>query len=51
MIFVWARLLALASGWIAACGMALLAGILLGIPELPVLLTSGALWTCLLLLQ
>jgi hypothetical protein len=50
-IFVWARLLALGGVWIAACGTALLAGFLLGIPKLPVLLASGALWTCLLLLQ
>jgi len=50
MIAVWARLLALAAGWLAAGGTALLAGALLGVPKLPVLLASGGLWTCLLLL-
>jgi hypothetical protein len=51
MIAVWARILVLAAGWLAALGTAQLAGALLGIPKLPVLLTSGSLWTCLLLLQ
>jgi hypothetical protein len=35
----------------AACATALLAGFLLGTPKLLVFLASGALWTCLLLLQ
>lgn len=51
MIGVWARVLALGAGWIAAAGIAFLAGALLGIPKLPVLLASGGVWTCLLLLQ
>jgi hypothetical protein len=51
MLAVWARLLALAAGWAAAGAAALLAGALLGIPKLPVLLASGGVWTCLLLLQ
>jgi hypothetical protein len=42
---------AAAAGWLAAVGTALIAGALLGIPKLPVLLASGALWTCLLLLE
>jgi hypothetical protein len=50
LIFVWARILALAAGWIAALSTGLLAGLLLGIPPLPVVLASGMLWTCLLLL-
>ena len=51
MVFVLARLLVLGGGWLAACATAVLAGLLLGVPKLPVLLASGALWTCLLLLQ
>jgi hypothetical protein len=51
MIAIWARILVLAAGWLAALGTAELAGVLLGTPKLPVLLTSGSLWTCLLLLQ
>lgn len=51
MVFVWARLLVLGSGWVAAAGAALIANYLLGVPELPTFLASGALWTCLLLLQ
>ena len=43
-------MLALAAGWLAALGTASLAGALLGVPKLPVLLVSGGLWTCLLLL-
>jgi hypothetical protein len=31
--------------------MALLAGALLGVPKIPVLLASGSLWTCLMLLD
>jgi len=50
-IGVWARVLALGAGRVAAAGTALLAGALLGIPKLPVLLASGGVWTCLLLLQ
>ncbi len=51
MVFVWARLLVLGSGWVAAAAAALIANSLLGVPELPTFLASGALWTCLLLLQ
>jgi hypothetical protein len=42
---------AAAAGWLAAVGIALIAGALFGIHKLPVLLASGALWTCLLLLE
>jgi hypothetical protein len=51
LIYVLARLFALGSGWLAACVTAFLAGFFLGVPKLPVLLVSGALWTCLLLLK
>jgi hypothetical protein len=51
MTAVLARLLVLAAGWAAAGGTALLAGALLGVPELPVLLAGGGGWTGLLLLQ
>ena len=51
MIAVWARLLALCTGWIAAAGAALLVSTLLGVSALPVLLAGGGIWTCLLLLQ
>jgi hypothetical protein len=51
MIWILARLLALGAGWMAACGTAVLAGFLLGVPILPVFLASGAIWTCLLLLE
>src|SRR5262249_57824749 len=51
MVFVWARLLVLGGGWLAAAVTALIANSLLGAPELPTFLASGALWTCLLLLQ
>ena len=51
MIAVLARMLVLAAGWIAAWATAALAATLLGVPEWPVLLASGGLWTCLLLLQ
>jgi hypothetical protein len=51
LIFVWARILALAAGWIAAVCTGLLAGLLLGISPLSVSLAAGTLWTCLLLLQ
>jgi hypothetical protein len=51
MIAVWARMVVLAAGWFAALGTALLASALLGLPKLPILLASGGLWTCLLLLQ
>jgi len=51
MVFVWARLLVLGSGWVAAAAAALIANSLLGVRELPTFLASGALWTCLLLLQ
>jgi hypothetical protein len=48
---VWARLLLLVAGWVAAAVIALLAGALLNVPTLPVLLTGGVIWTWLLLLQ
>ena len=51
MAWVLARVLALASGWMAALVTAVLAGMLLHVPVMPVLLASGALWTCLLLLR
>jgi hypothetical protein len=51
LIFIWARLLGLGAGWLAACATAILAGYFLEIPELPVFLASGGLWTCLLLLE
>jgi hypothetical protein len=51
MIAVWTRVIVLAAGWMAALGTALLASALLGTPKLAVLLASGGLWTCLLLLQ
>jgi len=51
MLMVLARLIALFGGWIAALATAVLAHFLLGTPEMPVLLASGGIWTCLLLLQ
>jgi hypothetical protein len=47
---VWARILVLATGWVATAIVALIAGVLLSIPKLPVLLAGGGIWTCLLLL-
>lgn len=51
MIAIWARMIVLAAGWMAALGTAILAASLLGVPKWPVLLASGGIWTCLLLLQ
>ncbi len=51
MLVILARILALLSGWVAALLLALLAGLLLAAPKIPVLLLSGAIWTCLLLVQ
>jgi hypothetical protein len=45
---VWVRLLVLGTGWAAAAVIAPLAWALLDIPMLPVLLTSGGIWTCVL---
>ena len=48
---VFARLIVLLAGWAAALGTSLLASSMLATPRLPVLLVSGGLWTCLLLLD
>lgn len=51
MAFVWARILVLAAGWVAALATALLSSSLLATPRLSVFLVSGGLWTCALLLD
>jgi len=44
------RIFLLALGWGASAVIALIAGVLLGLPKLVVLLAGGIVWTCLLLL-
>ena len=51
MMMPFARIVVLVAGWLAASATAVLAHLLLGTPELPVLLAGGGVWTCLLLLQ
>jgi hypothetical protein len=51
MAAVWIRMLLLALGWGASAVIALIAGILFGLPKLLVLLAGGLAWTCLLLFQ
>jgi hypothetical protein len=48
---VWARVVLLVAGWAAAAVIAALAGALLNVPQLPVLLIGGVIWTWLLLLR
>jgi len=47
---VWIRIFLLALGWAASAGIALIAGLLFGLPKLAVLLAAGITWTCFLLL-
>lgn len=49
--FVWARLIVLLAGWLAALATALTASALLATPRLPVFLVSGGLWTAVMLLD
>ena len=51
MIFVWARIIALAAGWLAALLTAGLANWLLDVPFLADFFAIGTLWSCLLLLE
>jgi len=48
---VWIRIFLLVVGWGASAVIALIAGVLLGLPKLIVMLAGGLAWTCLLLFK